>query len=122
LVYFWRLPGYTNLTDKALFYLFILMKLRDCSPHPEDNYFYWPPLWAGVEEKNGDRFRGEVGTLQYVYANKVFWTKFYLVTHSAGESYVGALCFSHQSLSNKVLSLLRTHIGRTIKEMGDLEI
>jgi hypothetical protein len=98
------------------------MKLRDCSPHPQDKNFYWPPLWTGAQEKGRDTVTGEIGTLQYVYANNATWTKYYLVTHSGGEFYVGSLCFSHQSLSKKVFSLLRNNIGRTIKEIGNLEI
>jgi hypothetical protein len=74
-------------------WLFVVVKLRDCSPHPHDKDFYWPAVWSGVQGKGRDTITGEIGTLQYVYANKTIWTKLYLLIHSGRESYVGTLFF-----------------------------
>jgi len=90
--------------------------------YPQEKAFFWPPLWTGAKEKAHQTLTGEIGTLRYVYANQIIWTKCYLIVEHEKENYVGSLVFTSHDVSRKVVGLLRTHIGKTIAEIGDLEI
>jgi hypothetical protein len=99
------------------------VKLREYSVRSlHDQVFSWPPLWTGVKEKGHHTLTGEIGTLRYVYANQVVWTKCYLVIEHERENYVGCLFFTSHNLSKQIISLLQRHIGQTIKEIGNLDI
>jgi hypothetical protein len=49
-------------------------------------------------------------------------TKFYLVIDFEKEAYTGCLFFRDPSFCNQIARILRNHIGRPIKEIGDLDL
>jgi hypothetical protein len=64
---------------------------------------------------------GEVGVLKYVYDSDVC-TKFYLLINFEEEAYTGCLLFRDASFCHQISGTLRNHVGRQIKEIGDLDV
>jgi hypothetical protein len=98
------------------------MNLRD---HPGMNYrgvHNWPPVWTQARKETVKTLHGEVGVLRYLYANNGFSDKCYLVIDHEQERYVGCLIFSDRSFCTQLCAILRSHIGHSIQEIGDLDI
>jgi hypothetical protein len=98
------------------------MKLRD---HPGMNYrgiSNWPPVWTQARKQSIKTLKGEIGILRYLYANNALSGKCYLVIDYEQEQYVGCLIFNDRSFSSQICDILRNHIGRSIQEIGDLDI
>ena len=69
------------------------MKLRD---HPGMSYrgiANWPPVWTQTRDDGVATLRGEVGKLEYVFANEQISNKCFVVMWHEGERYVGCLIF-----------------------------
>ena len=82
----------------------------------------WAPIWTQARREGNKRVTGEVGVLRYVHANNKISHKCYLVIEYNREHYVGSLIFEDVTFCWQISSLLREHVGRTIKEIGDLEV
>jgi hypothetical protein len=100
------------------------MKLRDhplMSAHGVSN---WPPVWT--QASGGSRpkiVRDEVGILRYVHAyDHPASDKCYLLIEYEGEHYLGSLIFDNATFCHHITALLRQHIGRSIEEIGDLDV
>jgi hypothetical protein len=96
------------------------MQLRD---HPLMRYGVlpnWPPVWS--QPRGRTLPASEIGTLRYVWANPRLPTKFFLVIDHEGAKYVGCLVFDNAVFANPVRQLIQLSIGRTIKEIGDLDL
>jgi hypothetical protein len=66
--------------------------------------------------------RGEVGVLRYVHLTAQESKKCYLVIEHNGQHYVGALLFDDSDFCSQICALLQQHLGRSVKEIGDLEV
>jgi hypothetical protein len=98
------------------------MKLRD---HPLMSYrglTNWPPVWTRARGNVVKTVRGEVGILAYVHCNAQSSSRCYLIMDYEGETYVGTLIFGDQAFCTQITDLLRLHLKRSIKEIGDLEL
>ncbi len=96
------------------------MKLRD---HPLMSYRglkNWPPVWTHARDNNFKTVRGEIGVLAYVHSNAQSSNRCYLVIDYEGETYVGTLIFGNQTFCKQITDLLRLHLKRPIKELGEL--
>jgi len=82
----------------------------------------WPPIWTQARKEGNKRVVGEVGVLRYVHANNKISHKCYLVIEYDREHYVGSLIFEDVTFCWQISSLLQEHVGRTIREIGDLEV
>jgi hypothetical protein len=99
------------------------MKLRD---HPLMSYRgvpNWPPVWT-LAARNGSvmTLMGEVGVLKYVHSNSLMSNKCFLVIDFQHEAYIGSLIFKDHSFCGQISHLLRDHVGRSIKDIGDLDL
>jgi hypothetical protein len=65
---------------------------------------------------------GEVGVLKYVHSNSLMSNKCFLVIDFQDEAYIGSLIFKDHSFCDQISRLLRDHIGRSIKDIGDLDL
>jgi hypothetical protein len=65
---------------------------------------------------------GEVGVLKYVHSNSLMSNKCFLVIDFQDEAYIGSLIFKDHSFCGHISHLLRDHIGRSIKDIGDLDV
>jgi len=82
----------------------------------------WPPVWVhsrGGEEK---QLNGEIGVLKYVHASNRLSNKCYIVMEHESIQYVGCLIFEDVGFCYRVANMLRTYLGRSIKEIGDLDL
>ena len=82
----------------------------------------WPPVWTHPTKEGTKRINGEVGVLRYVHSSDQASKKCYLVTEYDRDHYVGALLFDDSIFCSQVCALLQQHLGRSIKEIGDLEV
>jgi hypothetical protein len=87
--------------------------------HPDGEN--WPPVWTRKTIDGVKAVTGEVGVLIYLYAASGS-DKCYLVVEDGNEHYTGTLFFGDVKLCRQVADLLRQHIGRSIREIGDLDV
>jgi hypothetical protein len=97
-----------------------LVKLRDYSLM-NGGAPNWPPLWMQSRIVGGKAMNGEVGVLIYVHA-AADSRKCYVVIEDENENYTGTLVFDNARLCRQVADVLQQHLGRSIKEIGDLEV
>ena len=98
------------------------MHFRD---HPLLSYYgfpSWPPVWTQARGNSINTVRGEVGILKGVVARDIGRsTKCFLIIEHDGEQYVGTLLISDAAANAFFYRFLQDQIGRTIKEIGELE-
>ncbi len=98
-----------------------LFSLRD---HPLMSYRgvrNWPPVWTLTRNRSVKVVKGEVGVLKYVHSNSEL-SKCFLVIDYQSETYVGCILCRDHAFCNQISHLLRDHVGRPIKEIGDLDL
>ena len=95
------------------------MKLRD---HPL-LCRTWPPAWwwkAGAENKKP---KGEVGVLREVRAYSIQPSdRLYLIMENDGAEYLGILVVEDYALCDQMFTLLLQHCGRSIRDIGDIDL
>jgi hypothetical protein len=100
----------------------LAVKLRDhplMSHHGVPN---WPPVWTQARAKDTKVIRGEIGILKYVDTVNTAGKKFHLLMQYAQWNYVGTLLFDDLTFCRQIAALLQQHVGRPIKEIGDLDV
>jgi hypothetical protein len=97
------------------------MQLRD---HPlmttRNGANIWPPTWSTTGQ-NDTPARGEVGILRYVKGSSES-RKCFLVMEHENNHYVGTLWFRDLAFCSQICDILQQNIGRSIKEIGDLDL
>lgn len=104
----------------------VALQLRD---HPlmkrESGYVVWPPVWAKMGDIKSVTFSGEVGYLEQVLRNEAIEALnrnlFLIITHQ-GSKYIGAMGFDDPISCGLVYELLKSKIGLSIREIGDLDL
>jgi hypothetical protein len=81
----------------------------------------WPPVWTQRRRDGVKAVTGEDGILIYVHA-AAGSNKCDLVIEYENENYTGTLLFDEAKFCHQVAALLRQHIGKSIKEIGDLDV
>jgi len=98
------------------------MELRD---HPLVSYRRlpsWPPTWSPAKPRTDLKpLRGEIGRLSYTFAGAKP-DRFFLVIEHEGHPYVGCLFIEDRIFCAQIIPILEKQVGRTIKEIGDLEL
>jgi len=80
----------------------------------------WPPVW---KEKFGERtLTGELGVLMHIGSDPKSPRSLYIHIAHENLSYVGRLLFDNSRFCHRISVLLQKHIGRSIREIGDLEL
>jgi hypothetical protein len=79
----------------------------------------WPPFWI---TSSGDAANGEIGILQDVSIGVLIHTTLFLFIEFRGFRYVGSMSFDDSISCQKIYDLLKPNVGRSIKEIGDLEV
>lgn len=82
---------------------------------------WWPPPWIRTGYSN-KTLHGEVGVLVEAKYHERLPTRLFLRMEHEGGLYMGALVVDDASLCFQLYKFLQKHTGRTIKEIGDLEI
>src|SRR4030095_12698572 len=82
----------------------------------------WPPQWTKIEGL-GDKLTGEIGTLSSVTLSRLepptacylpidIWATFYMCT----------ILSDDPEFCRKLCNFLNGHIGKSVKEIGDLDL
>lgn len=98
------------------------MKLRD---HPLMSYHgqrNWPPAWSTVRTERLPKPYGEAGVLKSARINERFDNVVYLRVEIEGREYLGALLFDDFGFCYEIYSLLRSCVGCSMQEIGDLDL
>jgi hypothetical protein len=83
----------------------------------------WPPVWTlATRNISVSTLRGEIGVLKYVHSNSLMSNKCFLVIDFNGKVYIGSLIFKDHAFCGQISNLLRDHVGRSIKNIGDLDV
>jgi hypothetical protein len=102
---------------------FDAVQLRD---HPQMNfagYANWPPIWvSGTGSENRKKTLGEVGILIGVIFNEATPDRLFLTMEIKSERYMGCLAFNDHVFCRQLYLFLQDHIGKSIKEIGDLDL
>ena len=87
-------------------------------------YANWPPIWvSGAGSKTYKKNLGEVGTLIGVILNEAAPDKLFLRMEIKSERrYMGCLAFNDHVFCRQLYIFLQGHIGKSIKEIGDLDL
>jgi hypothetical protein len=81
----------------------------------------WPPAWTHWRKENKIA-KGEVGILRHALQHEKIPEKCFLVIDYEMERYVGSLGFDDVSFCAQIHDLLQNYCGRSIKEIGDLDL
>jgi hypothetical protein len=82
----------------------------------------WPPVWTKASLDN-KAVQGEVGILRSVhFSNYDESHSFLLIIEHESAYYVGTVLFDDITFHRQMIDLLQRHIGRSIKEIGDLDL
>jgi hypothetical protein len=98
------------------------MKLRY---HPLMSYHSqrnWPPIWSTLREESFPKPYGEVGVLRAAVINDRFDNAVYLRMEIEGREYLGTLLFDDFGFWYEIYSLLRSCVGCSIQEIGDIDL
>jgi hypothetical protein len=80
----------------------------------------WPPDW--FSQNGGPKVRGEIGKLKDVMIDVRVQTRCFLFMEHEGYGYTGTLEVDDRLFCPIFVTILKRHIGRTIQEIGDLDL
>jgi hypothetical protein len=99
------------------------MRLRD---HPlmirKSGFCSWPPIWTTTRHDRDDKPTGEVGVLEDALMSKLIDNKVFMFIQYQGFRYMGFLGFDDPVFCSQIFILLKSKIGLSIKEIGDLDV
>jgi hypothetical protein len=100
------------------------MKLRD---HPalvlSGGFRSWPPIWVhsrGTPEVK--KLHGEIGVFTGTIRHEAVPSTIFLRMEFENESYLGFLVVGKPMFCLQLDNLLQEHVGRTIAEIGDIDL
>ena len=99
------------------------MKLRD---HPlmtrKSGVPTWPPKWTTTRLNANDKPTGEIGILQHALINRLMDNKIFLFIDYHGSRYMGFMQLDDPQFCSQILTILQANIGRSMKDIGDLDL
>jgi hypothetical protein len=99
-----------------------LVQLREHPSIFRDGQPGWPPQWTKIEGL-GDKLTGEIGTLSSVTLSRLDPpTACYLLIDIGATSYMGTILSDDPEFCRKLCNFLNGHIGKSVKEIGDLDL
>jgi hypothetical protein len=99
----------------------ITMKLRDQLRTHKGTFYNWPPTWTNCQDPT-DKPQGEIGNLQEVMMTEADDDILFIAIEYQGRRYISAMGFDSPDLCFQISILLQSHIGLSIKDIGDLDI
>ena len=98
------------------------MNLRD---HPVMNFHgmkSWPPVWVNTHEAPAQRMVGEIGVLVSTRFYADLPKRIFLRMEFEKQYYLACLAFGEAGFCEQLNEIFQTHIGHSIKEIGDLDL
>jgi hypothetical protein len=97
------------------------MKLRDKLRMHKGTFYNWPPIWTNCQDPI-DTPQGEIGNLEDVFMSECDSGVLLVAIEYQGRRYIGAMEFDSPDLCFQIYSLLQSHMGLSIKEIGDIDL
>ena len=82
----------------------------------------WPPKWMPLLPDRDDKPVGEVGILEDVFMSELIENKVFLFMQHLTFRYMGVMLFDDQMFSRAIFTVLKSHIGRSIEEIGNFDL
>jgi hypothetical protein len=82
----------------------------------------WPPRWTATRHDQTDKPTGELGSLEDVMMSNLIDNKVFMFMQCEGLRYMGFLSFDDARVCSDIYSLLKSKLGFSIKEIGDLDL
>jgi len=82
----------------------------------------WPPKWTSTSGKPTIDPTNEIGVLEQVKRSSVHPSTCFLMISHGGDFYTGRLNFDDPSFCRQVCELLTAHCGRSLVEIGAIDI
>ena len=99
------------------------MKLRAHPLMSYNGFPSWPPVWIkGGIDWEVKKLTGEVGVLRDVLRHDKLPNKCFLVIEHESERWMGCLVVGDGTFCNQIVDLLKLHVGRSMKEIGELDL
>ena len=98
------------------------MQLRD---HPMMTYrgvSNWPPVWTHAFGSNLETVTGDVGMLEDAAPHESLPQSCVLRMVYRNQHYVGCLMFDDPQFRSKICELLQFYLGRSIEEIGKIDL
>ena len=80
----------------------------------------WPPIWAKF--KGVGVASGEIGYLEHVRIRAELQACLFLTIDHEGSKFMGSMTFDDSAFCLQLCELLKSKIGLSIKEIGDLDL
>ena len=82
----------------------------------------WPPMWTTTHRARGDKPSGEIGILEKPLRPEMFTNRLFLLIQHEGLRYMGSMAFDDPAFCYELYHLLKSHVGQSIKEIGDIDL
>jgi hypothetical protein len=97
------------------------MKLREHPALLSIKLTTWPPVWVCAEQFKRS-MQGEIGVLKEVKRRDLRGRHFFVHVEHDQFNFMGCLMFDDPAICEQVFNLLKSCLGRAIKEIGDMEV
>jgi hypothetical protein len=88
----------------------------------KSGFVAWPPQWTTTRHDPADRPFGEIGILEQAMMNQLFDNKLLMFINHQGHRYLGSMHLDDRAFCSELLTLLKFNVGRSIKEIGDIDL
>lgn len=82
----------------------------------------WPPVWVNTRTAPTKKINGEVGILIRTTFHPDMPKRLFLRMEMDKQPYMGCLVFSDPHFCQQLNRLLQDQLGRSLKEIGDLDL
>ena len=83
----------------------------------------WPPVWSWIGGPARIDAGGEIGILREVHPSSDYpMSKFFIIVSHGRYEFMACLAFDDPAFAGQMFALFLEHRGRTIKEIGDLDL
>ena len=83
----------------------------------------WPPVWTSTHLNRDDKPIGEVGTLEdVIMSDRISNTKVFIFMQYDSLRYMGFMSFDDPPFCYEIYRLLKSNLGLSIKEIGDIDL
>jgi len=97
------------------------LKLREHPLLSHSGQKSWPPTWTLIDGTKKKKPKGEVGILKEVKVSKTANRCFLVIDHGRS-TYVGSILINDFSFFVRVVAFLREHRGKSLREIGSLDL
>jgi hypothetical protein len=88
----------------------------------KSGYPSWPPKWTTTHLDKDDKPTGEVGILEDVMMSSLIDNKVFMFMQYQSLRYMGFMGFDDPPFCSEIYRLLKSNVGRPIKDIGDLDL